>query len=74
MSVNRQRTDQLQLLLSQQPPDGYFYALDARNGQLLWQMQLAGPLQAGPVSYAVSGKQYIAIAAGNTLFAFTLHN
>jgi outer membrane protein assembly factor BamB len=52
--------------------DGYFYALDARTGQLLWQMALAGSVQGGPMSYAVGDKQYIAVAAGNTLFAFAL--
>jgi alcohol dehydrogenase (cytochrome c) len=52
--------------------DGYFYALDARTGQLLWQMSLAGSVQGGPMSYSVAGKQYIAVTAGNTLFAFAL--
>jgi alcohol dehydrogenase (cytochrome c) len=52
--------------------DGYFYALDARTGQLLWQTSLAGSVFSGPISYSVAGKQYIAVAAGNTLFAFAL--
>ncbi|HSP68571.1 MAG TPA: PQQ-binding-like beta-propeller repeat protein [Bryobacteraceae bacterium] len=52
--------------------NGYFYALDARTGQLLWQMSLAGSVQSGPMSYSVGGKQYIAVTAGNTLFAFAL--
>jgi alcohol dehydrogenase (cytochrome c) len=52
--------------------DGYFYALNARTGELLWQMALAGSVQSGPMSYSVAGKQYIAVAAGNTLFVFAL--
>jgi alcohol dehydrogenase (cytochrome c) len=52
--------------------DGYFYALDARTGQLLWQMSLAGSVNASPMSYSVGGKQYIAVAAGINLFAFAL--
>jgi alcohol dehydrogenase (cytochrome c) len=52
--------------------DGYFYALDARTGQLLWRMSLAGSVHGGPMSYSVRGKQYIAVAAGNTLFTFAL--
>ena len=52
--------------------DGYFYALDARTGQLLWKEALAGSVHSGPMSYSVNGKQYIAVAAGNTLFAFAL--
>jgi hypothetical protein len=27
---------------------------------------------AGPVSYAVDGSQYVAVAAGRSIFAFTL--
>jgi alcohol dehydrogenase (cytochrome c) len=52
--------------------DRYFYALDARTGQLLWQMGLAGSVQSGPMTYSVNGQQFIAVAAGNTLFAFAL--
>jgi alcohol dehydrogenase (cytochrome c) len=62
----------LQESLYDQQNDGRFYALNAQDGQLLWQMQLAGPVQAGPMTYAIRGKQYVAIAAGNTLFVFTL--
>ena len=52
--------------------DGYFYVLDARTSERLWQMALAGSIQSGPMSYSVGGKQYVAVAAGNTLFAFGL--
>ena len=52
--------------------DGYFYALDARTGEVLWQMALGGSVQSGAMTYSVDGKQYVAVAAGNTLFAFGL--
>jgi quinohemoprotein ethanol dehydrogenase len=52
--------------------DGYFYALNARTGQLLWDAPLGGDIRSGPMSYLVSGRQYVAVAAGNSLFAFTL--
>ena len=52
--------------------DGYFLALDARDGSLLWKASLGGQINAGPMSYAVNGKQYVAIAAGNSLFAYAL--
>jgi alcohol dehydrogenase (cytochrome c) len=52
--------------------EGYFYALDARTGQLLWRTGLGGQVNSGPMSYAVDGKQYIAVAAGSSLFAFRL--
>jgi alcohol dehydrogenase (cytochrome c) len=52
--------------------EGYFQALDARNGQLLWKSNLGGQMAAGPVTYSVEGKQYVAIAAGHGVFAFGL--
>jgi alcohol dehydrogenase (cytochrome c) len=52
--------------------EGYFFALDARSGALLWKAALGGQVNAGPMSYAVNGKQYVSIAAGNSLFAFAL--
>jgi alcohol dehydrogenase (cytochrome c) len=50
--------------------EGYFQALDARTGALLWKMNLGGEIIAGPISYQVDGKQYISIASGNSLFVF----
>jgi outer membrane protein assembly factor BamB len=52
--------------------EGYFYALNARTGELLWRTALGGQVNSGPMSYRVGGKQYIAVAAGSSLFAFTL--
>ncbi len=52
--------------------EGHFFALDARTGKLLWRAALGGQVNAGPMSYAVNGRQYISIAAGNSLFAFAL--
>ena len=52
--------------------EGYFLALDARTGQLLWKASVGGQINAGAMSYAVNDKQYVAIAAGNALFAYAL--
>jgi alcohol dehydrogenase (cytochrome c) len=52
--------------------EGYFYALDARNGNLLWKFTVGAPVVSGPMSYSVNGKQYIAVSAGSSLFAFAL--
>jgi alcohol dehydrogenase (cytochrome c) len=52
--------------------DGHFVALDARNGNLLWNMRLGGVVAAGPITYSVNGKQYVAISAGNSLFTFAV--
>ena len=52
--------------------EGYFFALDARTGSLLWKASLGGQINSGPMSYSVNGKQYVTVAAGNALFAFAL--
>ena len=52
--------------------EGYLFALDARTGGLLWKASVGGQVNAGPMSYAVGGRQYVAIAAGSSLFSFAL--
>jgi len=52
--------------------EGYFWALDARNGELLWKATVGGAVVSGPMTYSVDGRQYIAVAAGNSLFSFAL--
>lgn len=52
--------------------EGYFFALDARTGALLWKTALGGQINSGPMSYAVNGRQYVTVAAGNALFCFAL--
>jgi alcohol dehydrogenase (cytochrome c) len=50
--------------------EGYIFALDARTGRPLWRFQTGGAIQANPIAFAVDGRQHIAIAAGNAIFAF----
>ena len=52
--------------------EGYFHALDARTGALLWKTSVGGPVAAAPITYRVDGKQYVAIAAGHALFVYGL--
>ena len=52
--------------------EGYFFALDARNGNLLWKFTVGAPVVSGAMTYSVSGRQYVAVAAGSSLFAFAL--
>jgi alcohol dehydrogenase (cytochrome c) len=52
--------------------EGYFHALDARTGTLLWKASVGGPVAAAPITYRVDGKQYVAIAAGHALFVYGL--
>jgi glucose dehydrogenase len=52
--------------------EGYFHALDARTGALLWKTSVGGAVSAAPITYRLDGKQYVAIAAGHALFVFGL--
>ena len=52
--------------------EGYFFALDARNGSVMWKAMVGGQVSAGPMTYSVNGRQYVAIAAGTSLFSFAL--
>ena len=52
--------------------DGFFFALDAETGEELWHKSVGGRVHAAPMAYAVDGKQYVAIAAGNAVFSFAL--
>jgi alcohol dehydrogenase (cytochrome c) len=52
--------------------EGNFMALDAASGKILWHFQCGASVYASPMTYAIDGKQYLAIAAGGTLFAFGL--
>jgi alcohol dehydrogenase (cytochrome c) len=52
--------------------EGNFIALDAKSGKALWHFQCGASVIAGPMTFAIDGKQYVAVAAGSTLFAFGL--
>jgi alcohol dehydrogenase (cytochrome c) len=52
--------------------EGYFSALDARDGKLLWKISAGGDIAMGPMTYEVNGKQYVTFAAGSSLFTFGL--
>ena len=52
--------------------EGYFFALDAKSGDLLWRAMVGGQVASGPMTYAVNGRQYVAVSAGNNLFVWAL--
>jgi alcohol dehydrogenase (cytochrome c) len=54
--------------------DGAFYALDARDGKMLWQTNLGPSVASGPMTFSVAGKQYVSVQAGSSLFTFTLRD
>jgi alcohol dehydrogenase (cytochrome c) len=45
---------------------GYFMALDARTGALLWRFQTGSGIIGSPVTYELDGKQYVAVVSGRT--------
>jgi alcohol dehydrogenase (cytochrome c) len=45
---------------------GVFHAYDARTGAEAWKVGLGSGIGAGPISFAVDGKQYIAVVVGRT--------
>jgi alcohol dehydrogenase (cytochrome c) len=51
---------------------GFFEAADATTGKPLWHFNTGQTLHASPMSYAVDGTQFVAIASGSDLFSFAL--
>ncbi len=51
---------------------GNFIAFDPANGDILWHSAI-GQVTNAPETYMVDGRQYILVAAGDTLFAFALY-
>jgi alcohol dehydrogenase (cytochrome c) len=49
-----------------------FEAVDGRSGAPLWHFNTGQNIHASPMSYAVNGNQYVAIAAGSNVFSFGL--
>lgn len=52
--------------------EGYFQALDARTGTLLWKANLGAQIVNGPITYAVDGRQFVATISGLSLCVFGL--
>jgi PQQ-dependent dehydrogenase (methanol/ethanol family) len=52
--------------------EGNFIALDAKTGKPLWRYQTGGNMTASPMSFAVDGRQYVAVASGDALYCFAL--
>ena len=44
--------------------NGRFRAFDDETGEVLWEINLGSPVTGFPISYAVDGRQYIAVSTG----------
>jgi PQQ-dependent dehydrogenase (methanol/ethanol family) len=49
--------------------NGRFRAFDDRSGKVLWEVNLGSPVSGFPVTFAVNGKQYVAVTTGPSLVA-----
>lgn len=43
-----------------------------KTGQPLWRFQTGAAITASPISYAVDGRQYVAVTSGERLYSFAL--
>jgi PQQ-dependent dehydrogenase (methanol/ethanol family) len=53
--------------------NGHFMALDQDTGKVLWEVNLGSPVTGYPITYAVNGKQYVAVSTGNSLVSSGLN-
>ena len=53
--------------------DDDIVALDARDGRPLWHAGLNATISNGPITYELDGRQYVVVAANDTLWAFVLN-
>jgi alcohol dehydrogenase (cytochrome c) len=53
---------------------GIFTAVDAAHGKPLWEFQTNQFWRASPMTYMADGKQFVAVAAGQNIIAFSLLN
>ena len=51
---------------------GGFAAVDAGTGKYLWHFETNHAIRASPMTYAIGGRQYIAIASGGNILSFAL--
>ena len=47
--------------------NGRFRAFDHETGEVLWEINLGSPLTGFPITYAVDGRQYVAVSTGTSL-------
>ncbi|MFN0120295.1 MAG: pyrroloquinoline quinone-dependent dehydrogenase, partial [Blastocatellia bacterium] len=52
--------------------EGNLIALEAKTGKALWRFQTGATIATAPMSYAVGGKQFIAVGSAGVLYSFAL--
>jgi alcohol dehydrogenase (cytochrome c) len=51
---------------------GYFVAADERDGKTLWRVPLNATIKTSPMTFAVGGQQFVALAVGSNIVCFGL--
>jgi acido-empty-quinoprotein group A len=59
-------------LLFSGDPSGHFIAFDAATGKPLWHARVGTVLTNSPQTFSLDGRQYVVVAAGDSLFGFAL--
>lgn len=47
--------------------DGWFKAVDAKTGEVLWKFRVGSGVGPSPITYEIGGKQYIALVVGRSV-------
>ena len=55
-------------------PQGELEALDQKTGRKLWGFKTGSGIVTNPMSFAVDGRQYVAIASGGNILSFAIAN
>ena len=55
-------------------PVGNFIAYDPASGKVLWHTNLGSIVCNSPITYMLDGRQYVVVASGDTLYAFSLYD
>ena len=53
--------------------NGNLIAFDVANGKSLWHSRV-GNISNGPQTYMLDGRQYLLVAVGDTIYAFTIYS
>jgi alcohol dehydrogenase (cytochrome c) len=51
---------------------GYFVAVDERDGRTLWRVPLNATVKTSPMTFAIGGEQFVALAVGSNILCFGL--
>src|SRR5439155_10082070 len=51
---------------------GYFVAVDERDGKTLWRIPLNATIKTSPMTFAVGGQQFVALAVGSNIVCLGL--